>query len=472
MPNILNFLSGFFDGQPGMKDYAHASRLYVDDNYRLAPKHKFLYHVVFDIDNTIPVRPFTTNEQLEINMLVKQCDLPKYDMGLEERQQYNKKTYIGTRLTYAPVNITFHDDKSDLINALWKAYYEYNFADSQVINPTTPGLTKDDMYDANRVVTQFGMDTANQRKKPLIKNIQIFTLYQHRFTSFTLVNPVIGSFSHDRLDQTDGTGIMSNTMQVFYEAVLYGAGVINRDPDLQAGDTGIPGFATIHYDHEPSPLSVLGGGTTSIFGPGGVVDGVGSVISDVQNGTFDIGTILKGVNTIKNAKQIRAKDAVKEEIKGIVKQGVLDIGKTAGTSSGPVSNFSVGTALAVTAAVNATSATAKGPVDNARSTSTVVTQPSQDTVQFLTANEATQLVSTNETAKSKVASSIYYKEVGSRKGFSIQQSDIEFASSTPTLQSQYKTKAVDTVGTLVTDGYIKIVRQNNSVVINAEKEKI
>ena len=53
MPSINNFLKGFQDGLPGMKDYQHASRLYVDDNFKLMPKQKFLFHVVFNTDETL-----------------------------------------------------------------------------------------------------------------------------------------------------------------------------------------------------------------------------------------------------------------------------------------------------------------------------------------------------------------------------------------------------------------------------------
>ena len=53
MPSINNFLKGFSDGLPGMKDYRHASRLYVDDNFKLAPKAKFHFHVVFDLDEEV-----------------------------------------------------------------------------------------------------------------------------------------------------------------------------------------------------------------------------------------------------------------------------------------------------------------------------------------------------------------------------------------------------------------------------------
>ena len=466
MPSINNFLTSFSNGLPGMKDYRHAARLYLDDNYKLLPKQKFLFHVVFDIDNSIPVRSFTNNERLELNMLVKSADLPKFNMNIEEKQQYNKKTYIGTKISYEPVAITFHDDHADTVNAFWKAYYEYNIADSVTVNPNIVGYnTKDNMYDTNPNVTQYGMDNVQQRKTPFLKNIRIYTLHKQRFTSFTLVNPVIGSWSHDNLDQADGQGIMQNTMQIFYETVLYGAGVIKNN--------GVPGFATIHYDLEPSPLSVLGGGTTSIFGPGGIVDGIGSVIGDIQRGEFSVGTILRGINTYNNAKKIKAKDAVKEELKGIVKEGVLDIGKSAGTITNPVGNFSIGNAAVTAVAAGAVLATAKGYKDSkSTQNSTAINNNVGQYTTILSPTESVNLVTTNTVARDRVASALYYQQVGSRNGQTIAQSDVAYAALTDNEKSVYRDKTTTQIASLVADGYIKINRITQNVSITAEKANI
>jgi hypothetical protein len=467
MPSINNFLKGFSNGLPGMKDFRHASRLFIDDNFRLAPKQKFLFHVVFDIDNDIPARPFSSNERFEINMLVKSCELPKYDMNLEEKVQYNKKTYISTRLRYQPINIVFHDDHADVINAFWKAYYEYNIADSiSVQNSGGANLfNKDDMYDPNQKITQYGRDNVQQRAKPFLKNIQIFALHKNSFTSFTLVNPVIGSFSHDNLDNTEQTGIMTNTMQIFYETVLYSAGVVDQN--------AIDGFATIHYDREPSPLSVLGGGTTSIFGRGGIVQGIGSVIGDIQNNRVGLSTILRGINTYNNAKKIKAKDAVKEELKGIVKEGVINIGKQSGTITNPVGNFDVGSvAVASLAAANAI-ASAKSKSDQPRTTNNVVIDnPVLDTQNFLSPSEAFNLVSNDLTARDKVASAIYYKKIGSRNNLTIAQSDIAYASLNDNQKNVYRSSVLTDINKLVTEGYVKINRQSNNVSIAVEKQGI
>ena len=94
MPKINDFLKSFQDGLPGMKDYRHASRLYIDDNYKLLPKQKFLFHVVFNTDETLFFNGFSSNERYQLNMLVKQADLPRYGMNLEEKIQYLSLIHI------------------------------------------------------------------------------------------------------------------------------------------------------------------------------------------------------------------------------------------------------------------------------------------------------------------------------------------------------------------------------------------
>jgi hypothetical protein len=272
----------------------------------------------------------------------------------------------------------------------------------------------------------------------------------------TLVNPVIGSFSHDNLDQAEGAGVMNNTMQILYETVIYKSGIINRN--------NVPGFATVHYDNSPSPLTVLGGGTNSIFGPGGVVDGVGSVIRNVQSGNI-LGAILSASNTYNNAKRIKKRD-VKEELKGIAKDGVLNIGKQAGSISNPVSQFTVGAAVLGAA----TLATAIGTVDNSnQSNNTVINNSTIDTINFLAPDEAFHLVNNDENVRDAIASGIYYKDIGSRKNLTVAESDVEYNGSSDNVKNVYTSKAITDIRKLVNEGYIKIQRQTQDVEIATEK---
>ena len=461
MPKINNFLQGFQDNLPAMKDFRHASRLYLDDNFKLKPKQKFLFHVVINTDETLFFDGFNPNERHELSMLVKACDLPKFNMGIEEKIQYNKKMYLATRVAYEAVNITFHDDHADTINAFWKKYYEYNVADPVSMNSDEQiSLTKDDYYDnfKTRTTNKFGLDTPKQSKKPYLKSIEIFLLHKQRFTSMTLVNPVIGSFSHDNLDQAEGTGVLQNTMQVMYETVIYKSGIVNKN--------NVPGFATVHYDHEPSPLTVLGGGTNSVFGPGGVVDGIGSVMKNIRGGNI-LGAILSASNTYNNAKKLKKKD-VKAELKGIAKKGILEVGKQAGTITNPVGAFAVG-AIGVGAAV----ASAKGIADNKnRQNSTVITNPSMNTKDFLGADEAYNLVSADTTVKNKIAAGLYYKDIGSRKGLTVAESDVEYTASSDTVKTVYTNKANTDIRKLVTEGYLKVNRETQDVSIATEKAEL
>ena len=329
-------------------------------------------------------------------------------------------------------------------------------------NDLTISNTKDDYYDGikTRATNKFGMDTPKQKRKPYLRGIEIFVLHKQRFTSMTLVNPVIGSFSHDNLDQADGQGIMNNTMQILYETVIYKSGIINRN--------NVPGFATINYDNSPSPLTVLGGGTNSVFGPGGVVDGIGSVIRNVQSGNI-LGAILSASNTYNNAKKIKKSD-VKAELKGIAKDGILAVGKQAGTITNPIAQFSVGAAAVAGAAALAS---ARGTSDNKnQANNKVITNPTPDTVNFLGADESFRLVSSDTNVRDEIAAGIYYKDIGSRKGLTIDASNIEYENSADSVKTVYSNKAITDIRKLVTEGYVKVSRNSQDVEIVTEKAEL
>ena len=99
-------------------------------------------------------------------------------------------------------------------------------------------------------------------------------------------------------------------MTLEYEAVVYSSGTVSE---------GSPkGFATLHYDNSPSPLSVAGGGVSNLVGEGGVLDGLEQVFGAIGDGTaFSSGqgflsTAIGAINTYKNVKGL-SKDGLKAE---------------------------------------------------------------------------------------------------------------------------------------------------------------
>jgi hypothetical protein len=267
---FTRFLSGVGQGITNPKgnlgDFRHASRLFVNRVFELAPRTKFSFYVYFDIDKRAVQAPaFAEKHILEAGMLVKSADLPRFTFDTVTKNQYNRKKIIYRNINYDPITITLHDDNLGVTNALWALYYGYYSRDRHneiSAYGNSPYSVRNDYVDND---IRYGLD--NDRKEiPFLKSISIYTMAKKRFNSYTLVNPVITSWNHGNVDHYQNNATNESSMSVAYEAVLYGTGRVSKDnPE---------GFATIHYDNTPSSLSIFGGGTSTLFGPGGVISGV------------------------------------------------------------------------------------------------------------------------------------------------------------------------------------------------------
>ena len=126
-----NLINGALNPKGNLADWQHASRLFVSDALRLAPKSKFLYHVNFNVNTTAgSILPdFTRKHVNEVGMLVKRADLPKFSAAIVTKNKYNRKKNIQTNIQYEPITIAFHDDNLGITSVLLEAYYRYYFAD-------------------------------------------------------------------------------------------------------------------------------------------------------------------------------------------------------------------------------------------------------------------------------------------------------------------------------------------------------
>jgi|TARA_X000000950_G_scaffold218249_1_gene262661 hypothetical protein len=295
-----NLASGALSPKGNLGDFRHASRTFVDDAFRLAPKSKFLYHVFFQFnpiafDN---IKELGEKHKTEIGLLVKRADLPKFSATVDTKKKYNRVKHVQTSVTYDPINITFHDDNFGVTTAILEAYYRYYFADGNYgkypaaynktytgqaggvptgygMGKVDPGLARaaksspqpgDNTY-LGTLYNKYAYGLDNDVTVPFINNIQISQLSRKTYTTYTLVNPIITNWSHDSVDASDGSGMMENNISVSYEAVWYDRG------SIEAGANGNPtGFGDpSHYDTTPSPASLLGGGQLGlggIFGAG------------------------------------------------------------------------------------------------------------------------------------------------------------------------------------------------------------
>ena len=360
-----DFLQGFF-GNEYLKDYRHAAKTFRTNGYENSPRFKYLFHVYFNLNTNIPgIRNiFSTGEQSTIGLLVKNIQLPRFQVDTETLIQYNRKRVIQKKINYQPVTTTFHDDGGDLIRTLWYNYFSYYYKDPTQKYGSVPNTngnngpsatqfgganyTSRDIYDDKRLINDWGYigesyfdaQSSANGKPAFFRDITIYGFNQHKWCSYVLINPLINSWDHDEYSYAEDSGIMENRMEISYETVKYYAGGIGGDRP----DTYVQGFADPnYYDTEKSPLS-RPGGTRSILGQGGLVDTGLGIIGDltaVSQGRAGLGTVLGAVQkagaasqTFKNA---NIKDVALEEALGGVK-GVLrgDVGGVNTTTAAKV----------------------------------------------------------------------------------------------------------------------------------------
>ena len=278
--NIFGQILQAIAPQENIRDYQHAARTFVDGLYRLSPKYQSLFHVYMDINTDIS--GIQQVAQIETGMMAKHVNLPKFTVATKTYNAYNRKTVQQEKVSYDPVNITFHDDSSDVVRSFWKDYFTYYYRDSDY---GSPGGNMDRYKDNSKYKTRqqqnwgYTPRTSNSANLPYLNSIRIYSLHQKRFSSYTLIRPVISTFQHGT-HTTGEYAPMEHTMTVNYEAVLYDTGPVS--------DGTVLGFDGIHYDHTPSPLRNLGA----------LVGGVESIFNNIENG--DLGSAVQNSFNVYN----------------------------------------------------------------------------------------------------------------------------------------------------------------------------
>lgn len=329
-----NLVNGALNPKGNLGDFRHASRTFAKNTYRLAPKFKFLYHVFFDIseDGKKILPQWDIRHRAESGLLVKSAQLPSFIANIETKKKYNRVKHVQTKLDYAPVTLTFHDDNIGITTGLLEMYYRYYFADgnygggiknvyskrsvrteetAQIGGGGSGGdknLPGDSTYKSsgfrgNQV--PFGLD--NSTKDPFFNNIQISLLTRHTFTTYTLVNPIINSWNHG--DVTAGANdTVENTITLDYEAVWYSRGRVVANGESPKG-FGL----SEHYDLTPSPNTLIGGASAN-FGSvlSGAVDIFDYFAGNPAPFSNPLGAIIAGANLLRSGQGLTAEGILTE----------------------------------------------------------------------------------------------------------------------------------------------------------------
>lgn len=324
------FLKGAGDGfidSPNLRDYQHASKIFRNNAYGNSPKFKWLFHVYFDINKQAVAGPNTSMEQLfpsttNYGILVKSIDLPKFQISLQEMNQYNRKRLVQTKISYDPIRIVFHDDNANQIRQLWYNYFSYHYNDpnqpyleTNSRGRTIPGQSASELnfrktYTSNTPEFQnnqyWGLNgrifQADEERSPFFKSIRIYGFNQHNWALYELINPMIETFGHDNYSYYDTRGIMENNMTIKYELVKYYDGAL----DGQDPSSIVTGFAEPRqYDTTLSPINLPGTNKT-VLGQGGLLDAGKGIINDLANQNYlsALQTALRTGRTFKNTRSV------------------------------------------------------------------------------------------------------------------------------------------------------------------------
>ena len=294
--SLNNFLKQLSTGDD-IKDFGHAAKTFVDGGMRLAPKSKFLYHVFFDITTGVGTRSST--DVIEAGMLVKDVTLPSYQMDVKKYNSYNRTNLSQTKINYNPVQLTFHDDMANIVRELWYDYYNYYYTDSRQVESVYEMSHK---YN-NSPRNEFGY--SSDVIAPFFRSIRIYQLHQKQFSEYTLINPIVTEFQHGQMTAGDSDPV-DHKMTVMFETVKYAKGYVSNNT--------VKGFGDLHYDQNPSPLTPAGGGTNSIVGPGGLLNTIDSITSDLAEGN-GLGAAFTAIRAAENFKGADLKQIAKSEFK-------------------------------------------------------------------------------------------------------------------------------------------------------------
>jgi hypothetical protein len=272
-----------------LRDWRHANQFYSNFGHAFSPKVKFLYHVVFVPNDKVPLtfRANTKEFSKEIAMLVNSTDLPAFRVNMENKQQYNRKKNLQTRVDYQDVQMRLWDDNVGSVRAMLQEYYQYYIEDGR--HTENDGSFKQrDKYHTG-APSNYGLNTsAHRTNEAFFKYIHIYQMGKNKWNRYTLVNPMLAQWNHGDVAYGEGAGMVEHTLTFAYEAVFFANGTVGdaseptnftdpetgydtTKPEIVSQEVGTPPPGLINptasVSTSTSPLSqaITGPSTAGIF---------------------------------------------------------------------------------------------------------------------------------------------------------------------------------------------------------------
>lgn len=235
------YSTGRGKGEGVLRDFAHAAKIFTSSpGYIMTPRAGFLFHVRLVYNTTSQSASGDASSTLSV--LTKSIDLPKFTIDTTVLNKYNRKEVFQQKMVYEPVTMVMHDDGDNNVRDFWLAYSQWYYADSNV---SQQAYAQNDTYAPTRLATKYGLD--NGSSGSFLKQVEIYSMHNHVYTKYVLINPMIADFQLDNYDYSAGNKVMQATVRFQYENVVYAEG----------STEDIAGFGqnSYYYDNTYSQLS-------------------------------------------------------------------------------------------------------------------------------------------------------------------------------------------------------------------------
>jgi hypothetical protein len=261
------------------------------------PKSKFMFYVRFlrtgasslNSDGTVNIAAditFGQNVSSDIGFIVKHIERPRITFETETLNQYNKKRVVQKKVSYNPIQITFHDTIDNQVYRMFQSYFEFYFADSQ--HTSTLDWTND-VIASQILASNIGWGFIGSNLTAGLANyfstIEVYQVFSGYYNQYNLMNPKFLSFDPDSLDYAETQGINEIAMGIGYEGVDFVANGASLATNLALVD--MMGLDRSDF-YEPFSGPVVGPGFIN-------VDGLANLLSAPLNALNSI------TNTVNNA---------------------------------------------------------------------------------------------------------------------------------------------------------------------------
>ncbi len=218
------------------------------------PRFKFTWLVEFQLnprvmDNPITnLREFITDNGKLYTHLIS-IDHPSPTIATETIRSYNKWINVPTRVDYPDASMTFHDDSTSVVMALWKEHLNF-YSHQATIGDTISGIDTNSNLGSSQEVNSFQFTddltatdggemrskmgtrpSLGMRLKPndgrhFFESIIIYDLGTEpdAVNAYWFHHPMITGWSHDNLDKEDRTGNVRVSASFNYEGYYFTIG--------------------------------------------------------------------------------------------------------------------------------------------------------------------------------------------------------------------------------------------------------